>query len=165
MIVKIERLGAHHQRAGFDCGEPLLNDFLIRQAGQLARRGFGKTYVSLAEDGLKVTGYLTLSAGQVSTPALPASLKLPRHPAPVLRIARLAVDLSVQGQRLGLQLMSFALQMALEFSVQVGVYAVLVDAKNDNAKAFYASLGFTATLDDPLCLYLPIATLQKLGLR
>lgn len=165
MAVRIERLGGHHQRAGFDCGEPSLNDFLLRQSGQLSRRGFGKTYVSLAEGDLKVTGYVTLSAGQVSTAMLPATLKLPRHPAPVLRIARLGVDRSMQGQGLGLQLMSFSLQLALEFAEQVGVYAVLVDAKNDKAKAFYAALGFTATLDDPLCLYLPITTLQMLGGR
>ena len=57
--------------------------------------------------------------------------------------------------------MSFTLQLALEFSQQIGVYAVVVDAKHEKAKVFYEALGFTATLDDSLCLYLPISTLQK----
>ena len=55
-IESIERLAAHHQRAGFDCGEPALNDFLQRQAGRIERRGFGKTYVALVEDGIQVVG-------------------------------------------------------------------------------------------------------------
>ena len=52
--IAIERLAAHHKRTNFDCGERALNDFLQRQAGQLERRGFGKTYVALAEDGVHV---------------------------------------------------------------------------------------------------------------
>lgn len=59
--------------------------------------------------------------------------------------------------------MAFSMQLALEFAEQVGIYAVLVDAKNDKARAFYVAFGFTATLDDPLCLYLPVVTLQMLG--
>ena len=67
MAVPVERLAAHHARAGFDCGDPALNDFLLRQAGQLQRRGFGKTYVALAEDATTATGFVTVSAGQVAT--------------------------------------------------------------------------------------------------
>ena len=161
MVVRIERLAARHQRAGFDCGEPALNDFLQRQAGQLERRGFGKTYVALAPDGIQVVGFVTLSGGQVEAQTLPPHLKLPRYPAPILRIGRLAVDRQQQGQGTGQHLMSFALQLALEFSQQVGLFAVVVDAKNEQAKAFYTSLGFVATLGDPQCLYLPLATLEK----
>lgn len=161
MPIRIERLAGHHQRAGFDCGESALNEFLQRQAGQVERRGFGKTYVALAEDGATVAGFVTLSAGQVETALLPPHLKLPRYPAPVLRIGRLAVDLREQGKGTGQHLMAFALQLALEFSGQVGLYAVLVNAKHGKAKAFYEALGFRAMLDDPLCLYLPVATLRQ----
>ena len=159
--IAIERLAAHHQRARFDCGEPALNDFLQRQAGQIERRGFGKTYVALADDGIQVVGYVTVSAGQIQTQQLPPQLKLPRYPAPVLRIGRLGVDQAQQGKGTGQHLLSFALQMALEFSEQIGVYAVVVDAKNERAKAFYSRLGFSESLDDPLRLYLPIALLKR----
>lgn len=67
----------------------------------------------------------------------PAQSKLPRHPAPILRIGRLAV----------------------EFSQRVGLYAV-VDTKHGKAKAFYTKLGFIACMDSPLSLYLPVATLE-----
>jgi predicted N-acetyltransferase YhbS len=157
----IQRLAAHHQRDGFDCGDAQLNVFLQRQAGQLARKGFGKTYVALAEDGVTVVGYVTLSAGQVKSDVLSSHRKLPRYPVPMLRLGRLAVSLTVQGRGLGQQLLGFALGIALEFSERVGLYAVVVDAKHAQAKAFYSAYGFIATLADPLCLYLPIATLHQ----
>jgi GNAT superfamily N-acetyltransferase len=110
---------------------------------------------------VQVLGYVSLSAGQVETQRLPAHLKLLRYPAPVLRMGRLGVDLRSQGAGVGRQLMSFALQLALEFSQAVGIYAVLVDAKNEQVQGYYQSLGFMPTRDDPLCLFLPAATLQK----
>jgi len=160
-MVVIQLLGAKHRREGFDCGDAALNDFLLRQAGQQQRRGFGKTYVALAEDGVTVTGYVTVSAGQVATTSLPAQLRLPRYPAPMLRIGRLAVDVRHQGAGIGRDLLAFALRLAVEFSQRVGLYAVVVDAKHDQAKAFYVKLGFIACADNPLCLYLPVATLEQ----
>lgn len=161
MSVLIERLAAQHVREGFDCGQDALNNFLSRQAGQLQRRGFGKTYVALADDGVTVTGFVSVSAGQVATAQLPQGLQLPRYPAPILRVGRLAVDVRHQGSGIGQDLLAFALQLALEFSQQVGVYAVLVEAKDDKAKAFYTRLGFIETVDDPLRRFLPMATLAK----
>lgn len=157
----IQLLGTPHRREGFDCGDAALNEFLLRQAGQQQRRGFGKTYVALAEDGVTVTGYVTVSAGQVATTSLPSQLKLPRYPAPMLRIGRLAVDVHYQGKGIGQDLLAFALRLAVEFSQRVGLYAVVVDAKHGKAKAFYVKLGFIACADNPLCLYLPLATLEQ----
>lgn len=160
-MVAIQLLSAEHRRAGFDCGDAALNEFLQCRAGQQQRRGFGKTYVALAEDGVTVAGFITLSAGQVATSALPAQLKLPRYPAPMLRIGRLAVAVQHQGRGIGQDLLVFALRLAVEFSQRVGLYAVVVDAKHDKVKKFYLRLGFLACMDNPLCLYLPIATLEQ----
>ena len=160
-MVAIQLLGAEHRREGFDCGDAALNDFLLRQAGQQQRRGFGKTYVALADDGVSVIGFVTVSAGQVATSALSSQAKLPRYPAPVLRIGRLAVDAHHQGKGVGQDLLAFALRLAVEFSQRVGLYAVVVDAKHDKAKAFYVKLGFIVCVDNPLCLYLPVATLER----
>lgn len=160
-MVAIQLLGTQHRREGFDCGDAALNEFLLRQAGQQQRRGFGKTYVALAEDGVSVTGFVTVSAGQVTTSSLSAQSKLPRYPAPMLRIGRLAVDARHQGKGIGQDLLAFALRLAVEFSQRVGLYAVVVDAKHDEAKAFYLRLGFIACVDNPLCLYLPVATLEQ----
>ena len=160
-MVTIQLLCAQHQRDGFDCGEVALNEFSLRQSGQQQRRGFGKTYVALAENGVTVTGFITVSAGQIATTSLPSQLKLPRYPAPMLRIGRLAVDVRHQRKGIGQDLLAFALRLAVEFSQRVGIYAVVVDAKHDKAKAFYLKLGFLACEDNSLCLYLPIATLEQ----
>lgn len=161
MGLRIEMLGAAHRRDGFDCGEPALNEFLSRLAGQQQRRGFGKTYVALAEDSVSVIGFVTLSAGQVATTQLPSTLKLPRYPVPVLRIGRLAVDTRHHGRGVGYGLLGFALNLASEWSQRVGVYGVAVEAKHNRARAFYLRLGFLPGVDDPLLMILPLSTLAR----
>lgn len=160
-MINIQLLATQHNRKEFDCGEPALNEYLLRQDGQQQRRGFGKTYVSLAEGGTTVTGFITVSAGQIATTSLPSQLKLPRYPAPILRIGRLTVDLQHQGNGTGQDLLAFAFHLAVKFSQRVRMYAVVVDAKHDKAKYFYTKLGFIACKDNTLCLYIPIATLEK----
>lgn len=161
MASRIELLGTQHCRDGFDCGNEALNDFLRRLAGQQQRRGFGKTYVVLAGNGTDVIGFITVAVGQVEARVLPAQQKLPRHPVPMLRIGRLAVDKRMQGQGIGLDLLAFALQLAIEFSERVGLYAVVVDAKDAHAAEFYRRLHFEPTLDDELCLFLPMSRLSR----
>lgn len=163
MTLRIELLDGHAGRNGFDCGVAALNDFLSRQAGQQQRKGFGKTYVALTEGDGAIAGFVTISAGQIATTELPPELKLPHYPAPILRIGRLAVDKQFQGQGVGHDLLAFALHLALDFSERVGIYAVLVDAKDDRAASFYRQLGFLPTLDDALCLYLPLTVLRQTG--
>lgn len=165
MAPRIELLEARHGRENFDCGNDALNDFLRRRAGQQQRRGFGKTYVVLADNGADVIGFVTVSVGQVEARALPSQLKLPRHPAPMLRIGRLAVDKRAQGKGMGRELLAFALHLALEFAERVGLYAVVVDAKDAQAADFYRRLHFEPTLDDDLCLFLPLSRLAKTRAR
>jgi len=161
MPARIELLASGHDRTGFDCGEPALDDFLRRQAGQLQRRGFGKTYVALGDDGASVRGFITVSVGQMAAALMPPALKLPRYPVPILRIGRLAVDHRYQGLGIGQDLLAFALHLALDFADRVGLWAVVIDAKHETAAAWYRRLGFIATLDDPLCLFLPIGTVRE----
>jgi GNAT superfamily N-acetyltransferase len=161
MAWRIEPLAAHHIRENFNCGETALDDFLCHLAGQQQRRGFGKTYVALADDEITVAGFITVSAGQLATDSLPPTMKLPRYPVPVLRIGRLAVDTRFQGQGLGKALLKSALGLALELSEHIGLYAVVVEAKHEKAKTFYERLGFMACIDASFRLYLPLATLRR----
>lgn len=161
MGTRIELLHVRHERGQFACGNAALDEFLRRHAGQQQRKGFGKTYVALDEVSDGVVGFVTLSAGQIATVDLPESAKLPRHPAPVLRIGRLAVNRAAQGKGIAQDLLAHALRIALEFSTQVGIYAVVVDAKHEQAAAFYRRLGFIPLLDKPLCLFLPLQTLRQ----
>jgi GNAT superfamily N-acetyltransferase len=159
MALRIELLGDRHRRTDFNCGEPTLDAFLTNLAGQQQRRNFGRTYVALAEDGLTVIGFVTVSAGQVATANLPAGLKLPRYPVPVMRVGRLAVDSQHQGCGIGKELLRFALGLALDWTAHVGIYGVAVDAKGVAARDFYLRLGFLAGRDDPLNMILPLAIL------
>ena len=161
MAIRIELLSATHARSSFDCGEEALNEFLRRFAGQQQRRGLGKTYVAVDVRSAEVAGFVTLSVGQVAARVMPPQLKLPRYPVPVLRMGRLGVDKRSQGLGIGQDLLAFALRLAVEFSEKVGLYAVVVDAKDERVAAFYRKLGFEATLDDPLCLFIPVSKLGQ----
>ncbi|MFO0956431.1 MAG: GNAT family N-acetyltransferase [Isosphaeraceae bacterium] len=158
----IEPFGKQHDRAAFSCGRPPLDEFLRGHVSRYEKRKLGKTFVAVPPGQPQVIGFYTLAAGAVAFEHLPpgASRKLPKHPVPVVLLARLAVDQSAQGRGLGEGLLLDALQRSLALSAGLGVYAVEVDALDDVAAAFYRKYGFTALLDNPLHLYLPIATVE-----
>ncbi|MFO1267978.1 MAG: GNAT family N-acetyltransferase [Rubrivivax sp.] len=91
---------------------------------------------------------------------MPSQLKLPRYLHLSLHRSS-GRQAGIQGRGIGQDLLAFALGLAVEFSEKVGLYAVVVDAKNDRVAAFYRKLGFEATLDDPLCLFIPVSKLVQ----
>lgn len=159
----IEPLEKAHERAAFTCGKPSLDDFIRNRVSQYEKRRLGKTFVAVAEGEKRVMGYYTLAAGSIRFEHLPtaATRKLPKHPIPVILLARLAVDQSAQGQRLGEGLLLDALGRSLDLSGNLGAYAVEVEAIDDSAAAFYIKFGFTTLLDDTKHLFLPMSTIQK----
>ena len=159
----IEPFGKTHERSAFACGKASLDDFIRTRVGQYEKRRLGKTFVAVPAGEKRVIGYYTLAAGAVLFEHLPtaASRKLPKHPVPVILLARLAVDQSAQGQRLGEGMLLDALQRSLNLSVNLGAYAVEVHALDDSAVAFYVKYGFSPLLDNPKHMYLPLATIEK----
>ena len=160
---RIEQLEKSHQRAEFRSGRVPLDDFLRLLASQYVKRNLGRTYVAVRQDDKRVYGYYTLASGSVSVQELPdgAPRNLPRHPIPMILLARLAVDESVQGQGLGFALLVDALKRCLEMAAVLGVHAVEVDAIDQQAEMFYQKHGFISLRDNPLHLYLPITAIQK----
>lgn len=149
---------AKHQRASFRCGKLPLDEFIQTLVTQYERRRLGKTFVAVRPHDLTtVVGYYTLASGAVACANLPADVarKLPQHPIPVVLLARLAVDKSVQGRRVGEALLTDALQRAAGLSKSLGVFAI-----DEQAAAFYAKYSFTPLLDDPKHLFLPISTIE-----
>jgi GNAT superfamily N-acetyltransferase len=110
----------------------------------------------------QVFGYYTLASGAIPFAHIPSSLtkKLPKHPVPVILLARLAVDQGAQKQGLGEALMLDALYLCSKLADSLGVHAVEVDAIDEQAKAFYEKYGFVSLFDEPLHLLLPIATIR-----
>ncbi|MGK7931828.1 MAG: GNAT family N-acetyltransferase [Microcystaceae cyanobacterium] len=158
-------LEKQHQREAFDCGNPVLNDYLKKYARQNHKKGIAKTFVAISAAGeQKIAGYYTLSASVIEFNSLPSNYqkKLPAYPIPALLIGKLAVDKSVQGQGLGSELLVNALLRSVKTAQEIGIFAVRVDAIDDNAKAFYLKHEFIPFQDTPFSLFLPISSLSQL---
>lgn len=152
-----------HDRARFDCGEPALNDFLRLHARKNHDLGGAKTFLAVsAADNTTILGFYSLAPAALAFARTPESVRrgLARHDVPVFRLARLAVDRSVQGRGLGGQLLLAAGRRCLLAASQVGGVATLIDAKNERAAHWYASYGAVPLLDQPLSLLLPLKTIQ-----
>lgn len=154
-------LGRRHDRASLDCGDPALDEFFRRHAGQNQERGISRTYVATRRDDSRVLGFYTLAAGSVPIRDFPEAerRRLPRYDLPVVRLARLAVDRSARGGGVGRALLADAFRRCVRVAELVGVFAVEVYAKQD-AIAFYQRHGFAALEDDHLHLYLPLHTIR-----
>jgi GNAT superfamily N-acetyltransferase len=164
---RIERLDAGHVRGGFDCGKPTLNDFLHKLVSQYEKRDLGRTFVALEAIDQRVVGYYTLASGAISVEGLPAKegKKLPRHPVPIVLLARLAVDKNAQGRGLGGALLRDALARSVEISETLGTFAVVVDALDGEARTFYQKFGFVTLTDDEMRLFLSMQTIRAAGKR
>jgi ribosomal protein S18 acetylase RimI-like enzyme len=140
---RVELLGSGHARDGFSCGVAALDHYLLRQASQDVRRRASTCYVAVEVRSGKIAGYYTLAAGGVPLSDLPQALtkRLPRYPSvPVARVGRLAVDQAFHGQKLGGALLADAAMRAMRS--ELAVFALVVDAKDDAAAAFYRHHGF-----------------------
>lgn len=143
-MIEVRALRASDDRSAFRSGDADLDRFFQQFAGQNQfRHHIGATYVAV--EGTAILAFATVAAAQLEVDDLPpaARRKLPRYPLPVLRLARLAVDRSAQGQGLGLELLRFVLRLALQMADVYGCVGVIVDAKPE-AEAFYAKYGFVA---------------------
>jgi ribosomal protein S18 acetylase RimI-like enzyme len=157
---RLEALASAHDRVGFACGSDPLDRYLREQASQDVRRRTSACYVAVDTTTGTVAGYYTLAAGSVPLADMPEAMakKLPRYPVvPVARVGRLAVSLNFQKQQLGAALLWDAGLRSMTSGM--GVFALLVDAKDEAAIAFYRHHGFVAFSSQPRTLVLPIATL------
>jgi GNAT superfamily N-acetyltransferase len=158
----IEKLRRDHALDGFDCGKEELNRFLKKHALTNQASDSAPTYV--LADGLAVKGYYSLAAGTVSHEAATERVKkgLARHPIPVILLARLAVDASLQRKKIGPALLKDALRRALHAADTIGARAVLVHANDDNAKGFYEHFTFEPSPSDPYHLMLIMKDLRRI---
>ena len=147
-----------HDRSGFFCGVPVLDDYLKRFAVQHRRKGISTVYI-LAEPSVpdQIVGYYTLSSAQLDAAQLSVEDRagLPRYPVPCIRMGRLARRSDRQGEGIGKLLVGRAVTRCMEARTQVAAYGLLVDAKDDQAAAFYERYGFKVCTGNRLTLYLP----------
>ncbi|MCX6378984.1 MAG: GNAT family N-acetyltransferase [Armatimonadetes bacterium] len=163
----VELLQAHHDRKGFDCGKPSLNEFLQKQARQNADRNVGVTHVVVPEAGrTRILGYYTIVTRTIESALVPNNKKLPCGPLGVVLLGRLAVDKNAQGQGLGKRMLLRALRQTEQAAREIGIYALVLDALDEEARSWYLRLnfGFETLADDPNHLFLPVGVIRQLGL-
>ena len=161
---RIEPLGHRHERAGFSCGVAPLDHYLQKQAGQDFKKRVAAVFVA-TPNGRTIAGFYTLSAHMLHLGALPADIakKLPRYPyLPTTLLGRLAVSIDFRGQRLGELLLLDALKRALVGTGQVASAAAVVDAKDEQACAFYKRYDFTPLPSQPNRLFYLMSTIERL---
>ena len=159
---RLAPLGAEHDRGSFHCGEEALDRYFQTQATQDIRRRIANCFVAVEAVNGQVAAYYTIAAASIPLVDLPPeeSKRLPRYPTlPAVRIGRLAVDERFQGRGLGGALLIDAARRTLQ--APPAVYTLVVDAKNDEAVAFYQRFGFRPFASQPRTLFLPLATAQK----
>jgi GNAT superfamily N-acetyltransferase len=152
-----EPINPAHDLGAFDCGNPILNDWLSRRA--LANHVSAASRCYVVCEANTVLAYYALSAGALAASQATGNVRrnMP-DPIPVLVLARLAIDIHHQGKGLGKALLKDAVLRAQRVAQEVGVRALLVHAIDDAAKAFYLKHGFSQSPIAPLTLMLRIAT-------
>ena len=162
MSVIIEEISRQHDRKAFDCGVSELNQFLQQQARQKTVKHISKTYVACRDSAPStIIGYHTLSGYSVTTPLTHRDYNNYPHPLSAVKLARLAVDCSHQGQRLGEQLLIDAIYRTVLVAQQISAIGLFVDPVISEVIPFYQQYGFLpADPDDNsrLEMWLPINT-------
>ncbi len=164
--VRIEPLSGDHDRSQFVSGSDALDRYFREQASQDVKRRIAACFVAVSVAAEDVAGYYTLSATSVALSSFSPEIvkKLPRYPVvPAVLLGRLAVSRHYLGQGLGGILLADALQRT--WGPEFGVFAMVVDAKDEAARRFYEHHGFTLLAGEAQRLCLPIAAAQKMFLK
>ena len=162
--LKIEPLGSHHHRSSFSCGEPSLDRYLRRQAPLDALQIAARVSVASGDPPEQTVGFYTMSAARFKTGNLSAEFarRLPHYPVQATIVGRLAVDRRSQGDGLGEVQLLDAVRRTTRAADIFGVFAIMVDALHDRARAHDLRCGFVPLPSHPRCLDLPLRTPAQL---
>ncbi len=156
MIRAIEPLGKH-DRAVFSCGVATLDDWFRHRAGQDEKRNVARVFVAI-DDRYGVVGFYSLSSFTLAIVDLPPEYakRLPRYDAiPAALIGRLARDERLRGEGVGDLLLADAVRRVLGAARSLAIFAIVVDALDERAAAFYRDFGFTPFPSRPRRLFMP----------
>ena len=159
----VQKLDASHEVDAFDFGKETLERFLQRHALVNQKAGSAQTY-GVGRGEQHVAGYYSLTVGAVEHADAPGRVGkgLARHPIPVMLLARLAIDRAEQGKGLGKALLKDALLRTAQAAEIAGIRALLVHAKDDEARAWYEQFDFEPSPTDPYHLFLLMKDLRAL---
>ena len=152
-----EPLNDGHDLSQFSCGKPSLDNWLRHRALSNQQKGF--TAVMVVHDAGRVVGYYGLAPTAIMPAAMPRSIRSgqPPDPIPCLLLGQLATDASWGSQGIGTGLLKHALQRCVEAAALIGGRALVVNAVDEEAQAFWQRRGFIPSKDDPMTLFRSIA--------
>lgn len=157
----VTTLDHNADRSEFDCGASSLDRYFKTLVTQDIKRRICACFVACSEPG-KIAGFYTLASASVALSDLPKNIihKLPRYPSvPAVRMGRLAVTRTFQGQGLGSALLADGLKRCA--GAEISAYALIVDAKDKPAAKFYSHHGFFPLKDQPLSFFLPLDSIRS----
>ncbi|MCB1680093.1 MAG: GNAT family N-acetyltransferase [Halioglobus sp.] len=167
MPLTIEEITRQHDRGVFDCGVTELNQYLKQQARQKTARHISKTYVACGDfTPTVIVAYYTLTGYSVTTPPSHPNYKRYPHPLSAVKLARLAVDRSHQGQGLGEQLLIDAIYRTVLVAQHISAIGLFVDPMTPQITPFYRQYGFLPVAADDhsrLEMWLPITTCMEIA--
>jgi len=152
-----ELLTAVHDLTEFSCGKPSLDRWLKTRALSNQEKGF--TAVLVVHEDNRVIGYYGLAPTAIVPSTLPRSIRTgqPPDPVPCLLLGQLATDRNWVGKGVGTGLLKYALQRCVTAAGLIGGRALIVNAVDVEAAAFWSRRGFIPSKDDPLILFRSIA--------
>ena len=158
----IRKIASSDAVESFDCGNTALNQFLQRHALTAQQSESAQTYVCCC-DGV-VAGYYSLLVGGVERAAAATRVAkgMPQHPVPVMILARLAVNLEHQRVGLGKALLKDALKRTAQAADIAGIRALLVHAKDEDARKWYLQWEFEPSPTDAMHLFLLMKDLKAM---
>jgi predicted GNAT family N-acyltransferase len=166
MVLKIEPLDSNkHIRSDFCCGKESLDNYLRKQASQDLKKRATTVFVLVDEPEQNILAYYTLSSYTIDITDLDTATakRLPRYPLlPATLLGRLAVDLKQTGNRFGELMLIDALKKALSTTVTVASLAIVAEALDESAVKFYVKYGFQSFSQNPMKLYFPMQSVEKL---
>lgn len=153
-----------HDTASFDCGEPVLDNWLRNRAWPNLQVAASRTYVICPAESGRIIGYFALSMGQILAQDVKGSMRrnMPKQ-IPAVTLGRLAIDRAWQGKGLGRALLADVVRRTLRASEEVSARLLIVHAISPAAEAFYLHHGFTRLPGEAPTLALDLIKLQKLS--
>lgn len=163
-------LAVPYKTDSFDCGRPILDDFVKKDLAKQQKNHILRGYVIQTDeqgDGSpEIMGYYTLSGGSYTKAGMSNGRRkqVPYRDAPCILLGRLAVDKRLAGKGFGSILVADAARRTYEAARSVGVYAMMAEAKDEAAARFYEAMGFTrlATEDSRLVYFYPTNSIETL---
>lgn len=153
-----------HKRGDFSCGKKPLNDYLQSRASQDMKRGLAAVFILEGGNEADIAGFYALSALSIEAGDLTefAAKGLPvTRPVPCTLLGQFAVHEKWKGHGVGAWLLGHVLLNVTVHAGKVGSFALIVDATDDEARAYWRHSGFIPFPATPNRLFLPMKTLKK----